>query len=203
LLKRFNGAGKPMRKQPLIILGVILVLVILALAFYAYQKTQITTPISQTPPAPTTPTQETKTTDEEKAEKELELEKIKRSVGGINNETFQVSEADCEEENEEDQKRVEEFTQEVIEGTFKVSEGKVLEISSSKLKIEFQQGDYKWISEVTTNSNTNFETINSSGQTSPSSFSNIKVGDRIIAQSSDNRVVDSDFTAELIYTFIN
>jgi anti-sigma28 factor (negative regulator of flagellin synthesis) len=147
---------------------------------------------------PVTSTRET-ITDKEKTEKELELEKIK----GINNETFQVSEADCEEENEEDQKRVEEFTQEVIEGTFKVSEGKVLEISSSKLKIEFQQGDYKWISEVTTNSNTNFETINSSGQTSPSSFSNIKVGDRIIAQSSDNRVVDSDFTAELIYTFIN
>jgi anti-sigma28 factor (negative regulator of flagellin synthesis) len=192
-----------MRKQPLIILGVILVLVILALAFYAYQKTQITIPISQTPPPLTESTQETKTIDEEKDERKLELEKIKRSVGGINNETFQVSEADCEEENEEDQKRVEEFTQEVIEGTFKVSEGKVLEISSSKLKIEFQQGDYKWISEVTTNSNTNFETINSSGQTSPSSFSNIKVGDRIIAQSSDNRVVDSDFTAELIYTFIN
>jgi anti-sigma28 factor (negative regulator of flagellin synthesis) len=192
-----------MKKQPLIILGAILVLVILALAFYAYQKTQITIPISQTPPPLTESTQETKTIDEEKDERKLELEKIKRSVGGINNETFQVSEADCEEESEEDQKRVEEFTQEVIEGTFKVSEGKVLEISSSKLKIEFQQGDYKWISEVTTNSDTNFETINSSGQTSPSSFSNIKVGDRIIAQSSDNRVVDSDFTAELIYTFIN
>jgi hypothetical protein len=189
-----------MKKQPLIILGVILVIVIISLTFYAYQKTQTTTPISQTPPTPTIPTQETKTTNEEKVEKELELEKIKKSIQAIDNENFEIVE-EGEEDCEDTTGKVKEYGEDLVEGTATAAEGKVLEIKDNSIIVEFNQATYKWKSEAIINSSTKISTVDSSTQPKSASFSSIVVGDRVALDSGGKKMTDSVFTPRNIYIF--
>jgi hypothetical protein len=186
-----------MRKKLLIILGSLLVIVVFSLIYYTYQSIPS---LSESEPVSTLSTPQPTSTP---TEEELKLEQIKKSVGGINNETFTISEnsVDCEDQDPEYQKRNEEFTQEVIEGVFKISEGTVLEINNSQLKINFHQGSYEWISNVTTTPTTKYEFITSTGETTPASFNDIQTNNRVIVKSQDNKVIDSDFTAEVVYVF--
>jgi heme/copper-type cytochrome/quinol oxidase subunit 2 len=184
-------------KKSLIILTLILAIVLTLLITYAYKTTN--QPITSSPNLSTKPVEQTKGTELEKQEK-LELEEIKRKMDNINNETFQTDEEeDCDEESIE---ATEDYTQEVIEGKSKSSEGLVLEKNNSKLKVEFYQGSYKWISEVEIDNNTNLSFISSAtGETEKASLSDIEVQDRVIVKSADNKIIDEKFKAEGIYVY--
>jgi predicted RND superfamily exporter protein len=193
LLKRFNGAGKPMKKQPLIILGVILVIVILALAFYAYQKTQITIPISQTPPPLTESTQETKTIDEEKDERKLELEKIKKSIQVSEEKTLKPE--DCSEEESK------EYQEKVKTGEVKTVQGVVLEVNESSLKVNLSLGEDSWDSNVAVNSDTVMRIPASTNNPAPKDINlkDFEVNDNILVNASNNIENNSNLTAISIF----
>ncbi len=180
-----------MKKQPLIILGIILTIVILALALYAYQAAQIP---SLTPQIPTTPI--SKKTIEPKSD--INLDKIKKSIQGIKNESFEVVEKG-EEECEDETGKFSEYGKDLIEGIATAAEGKVLEIRGNSLIVEFNQASYKWKSEVAVTSATTISTVNSSTQSKPASFSSIVIGDRIVLDSGDKKMTDSKFTTRNIY----
>lgn len=182
-----------MKKQLLIILGVVLIVVILFLGLYAYQITQISEPVS--------PNLSTKSISKEfreiKSEKEqsLDPEEIKKKMNEISNETFQVNEEDCDEDS------TKEYTQDIMAGESKSSEGIVLETNNSKLKVEFYQGSYKWISEVEISDVTDISSISSTGETRGISLTDIKVQDKVIIKSADNKIVDEKFKAEIVYVY--
>lgn len=179
-----------MRRNLLIIFGLALLVIITGLGLYAYQINNI--PVNSIPAKKTIEKEKTLSITEIKKAEEIK-KNIRRGV--INNQSFQtleVEEEDCDEE-------AKNYSEELLTGTAKTAEGRVLAINSSSFKIEFTQGAYRWISEVLINSGTQISIVNSSTESQEISFSAIKIGDKLIVTSKDNKIVDTNFTAESLF----
>jgi hypothetical protein len=186
-----------MKKQPLIILGVILVLVILALTFYAYQKTQITTPIPQTPLTQSVKEQEDSSKSLEDKKMKEELEKLKQGFANDTLEEVEGIEENCTEEELVERK---EYDEEIKKGLVKLAGGQVLEKGNSYLKVDFSQSSLKWTSTVKIDQNTSIEVANFESQSlTQASISDIQVGDDLTVRTTgENNILNSEFVASKI-----
>jgi len=183
-----------MKKKLLIFLALILLTAISILLIYVYQlsKSEIIPPVQ----SPTTKIIDKQ--DEKETQNAIELEKIKKEMNGIKNESFAVKPLA---ENEEDCSTEEtiQYEKQITTGMAKIAEGRISEISNSSLKVDFKQGTLSWVSTISLDESSSISKINTTTtKTTKLSLPDLKVGDRIVVQTKGENITDKNFIAESI-----
>lgn len=176
-----------MKKQPLIILGIFLIVVILILIVYAYQSIKISEPELQTSIQPGV----------EKEDSKKEIQKLK---DGFANETLEINEISEEGCSEEEVTIKKEHEEDVKAGIAKIAEGKVLEKGNNYLKVKLSQGSLNWNSNVKVNQETIIKIANFEKESvANASISDIQINDKVTIKSNgENNILNSEFTASRI-----
>ncbi len=186
-------------KKILIWLGMILSILIVFLIVYIINSNNSAVKLSPTPPA--TIQKKQQSTIKAKEQHLAELEKLKREMKGITNETFVIEASVDDSEfcsNNEDAER---YQKEIVTGQALIVEGTIAEIGTSHLKINFKQGPLNWVSIVNVNQETLIATINQNSEQNKVLLTTFKVGEKVIVQSTEN-VTNANFIARSILKFV-
>lgn len=186
-------------KKILIWLGMILSILIVFLIVYIINSNNSAVKLSPTPPA--TIQKKQQSTIKAKEQHLAELEKLKREMKGITNETFTI---ETSPENVEDCSgdcSIEELIQyekQIVNGVAQVAEGRIVEILNSSLKVKFQQASISWISIVNLDQKSSISTFNLKLESSPISLMDLKIGDRVVIKTKRTNITDKSFVAESV-----
>jgi len=185
-------------KKLLILLGIALLSLIIFLVVYAIS---LNNAILQSPSTPLLTIQnQQQSTTEARAQRLAELEALKKEINGVTNETFVIEQSAIETEDFNNEE-AEEYQEEVITGQALIAEGEITEIATSYLKIQFKQGSLSWVSTVNIDKNTTMSTINEKSEQNSISLTNLKIGEKVIVQSTEN-ITNSNFIATSILKFV-